>query len=320
MRMPNLIWVAWLFCGLIIIAGLILRWWTGDQLVLTRYTGYSMPWLLIGLLPGVFWAALTGYRGLATLLALSALIIVVTYAPLFLPCSTMSNPAAMRIKVLSYNTWSKNLDTDQIAGVVKGQRPDVLLLQEVMPEIFERLINQLHDLYAGQEVYFSYDPHLLLAVVSRYPTEPSAGIKGKGRVQKVVLCSPVGQITVFNVHMLRRGGWLSRYRKIASLLEEDIIPETGPVILGGDFNTTDQAETYKYISKFLSNAHWESGFGFGFSFPSSVIKLFGFVSVPSLVRIDHIFINDHFSILKAGTIKDSGGSDHFPVMAILGLD
>lgn len=319
MKMPNLIWMAWLFWGLIVLAGLILRWWTGDQLFLTRYTGYLMPWLLFGLLPGVLWAAWMQYRGLAAILAVSVLFIVATYAPLFWPHTTISDPASIELKVISYNTWSKNLDTDRIANVIKGQNPDVLLLQEVIPEVFERLIKNLDDLYADNEMFFSYEPHLLLAVVSRYPMERSAGMKGKGRVQRVLLHSPGAQITVFNVHMLRRGGWSSRYRKIASLLEEDVVHEAGPVILGGDFNTTDQAETYKYISKFLNNAHWESGFGFGFSFPTSVIKLFGTVPVPPLIRIDHIFFNDHFSILKAGTIKDSGGSDHFPVKAILSL-
>ncbi|OEU61273.1 MAG: hypothetical protein BA870_08750 [Desulfuromonadales bacterium C00003094] len=318
--MPNLVWMAWLFFGVIILAGLILRWWTGDHLILTRYTGYLMPWLLCGLLPGVLWAVLMKYRGLAALLTVSVLIILVAYAPLFWSRSKTSDPEAMELKVVSYNTWSKNFDTDRIARVVKGQRPDVLLLQEVIPEVFESLMKHFHDLYADQEVYFSYEPSLLLAVVSRFPMERSAGIKGKGRVQRVFLHSPAGQITVFNVHMLRRGGWLSRYRKIVSLLEEDVSHNKGPVILGGDFNTPDQGETYKHITKFLNNAHWESGFGFGFSFPSSVIKLFGSVSVPPLVRIDHIFFNDCFSILKAGTIKDSGGSDHFPVMAILGLE
>lgn len=319
MRMPNLVWLAWLLLGVIILAGLILRWWAGDHLLLTRYTGYLMPWLLLVLLPGVFWAVFMKYRGLTALLILSVLIIFVAYAPLFWPRSTTSEPAAEELKVISYNTWSKNLDTERIARVVKEQKPDVLLLQEVKPAVFESLIKHFHDLYTDHEMYFSYEPQLLLAVVSRYPMENSAGITGKGRVQRVFLHSPVGRISVFNVHMLRRGGWLSRYRKITSLLEENVVHETGPVILGGDFNTTDQAETYKYISKFLHNAHWESGFGFGFSFPSSVIKLFGPVSLPPLVRIDHIFFNSRFSIREASTIRDSGGSDHFPVMAILSL-
>lgn len=319
MRMPNILWLAWWVLGLLLLAGLILRWWTGDQLFLTRYTGYLMPWLLLLLLPGALWAGLIHYRWLMALLLLSALIIAVNYAPLFWSRSRGFDSVVMELKVLSYNIWSKNFDADRIAGVVKAQGPDLLLLQEVKPAVFERLENELEDLYDGHKVYFSYEPQLLLAAASRYPMESSTVLRGKGRVQKVIINTPSVPITVFNVHMLRRGGWLSRYRKVASLLKEDIIQDKGPVILAGDFNTTDQAETYKYISEFLKNAHWESGFGFGFSFPSSVIKVFGFVSVPSLIRIDHIFFNDHFGAIKAGTIKDSGGSDHFPVMAVLGL-
>ncbi len=319
MKMPNILWLAWWVLGLFLLAGLVLRWWTGDQFFVARYTGYLMPWLLLLLLPGALWAGLINYRWLMTLLLFPTVIIVANYAPLFWSRPGTSDPAVREFRVLSYNTWSKNFDTVRIAGVVKAQKPDILFLQEVKPDIFESLKKHLQNLYDGHPVYFAYEPQLLLAVVSRYPADSSNVLKGKGRVQKVVLSSPSGPISVFNVHMLRRGGWSARYRKVASLLREDIILETGPVILAGDFNTTDQAETYKHISKVLKNAHWEAGYGFGFSFPSSVIKVFGLVSVPSLIRIDHIFFNNHFWSIQAGTIKDSGGSDHFPVMAVLGL-
>ena len=146
-NMHNLFWAAWWFGGGIILAGLLLRWWTGDQLFLTRYAGYLMPWLLLGLLPGALWAGLMQHRGLAALLGVSTLIIFATYAPLFWSRAAVSDPAAMTFKVISYNTWSKNFDIDRIARVVKGQQPDVLLLQEIRPEAFERLIEHFQDLF-----------------------------------------------------------------------------------------------------------------------------------------------------------------------------
>lgn len=317
--MRNFLWIPWWFFGCFVLAGLVLRWWIGDYFFLSRYAGYLMPWLLLGLVPGVFWAGLMYHWRLAVLLGVSVAIIFATYAPLFLPRQAASIPTDKEIKVISFNTWSKNSHVGRIAEVVLGHCPDILLLQETEPEVFERLMKRLRDLYSGREVYFSYDPQLLQAVVSRYPVESSVSMKKKGQAQKVVLRSPVGRITVINVHPLRRGGWLRRYRKMASLLAEDIVHEAGPVILGGDFNITDQSYTYKLITKYLRNAHWEAGFGFGFTFPSSSIRLFGFVPAPPLARIDHIFFNDHFIALQAGTAKDSGGSDHFPVLAVFGL-
>lgn len=319
MRMPNVWWTAWWLGGVSILAGLVLRLWNGDHLFLARYTGYLMPWFLLVLLPGMLWAVWMNYRGLAILLGISAMIIVVVYAPLFWSRATAADNVTNAFKVVSYNAWSKNYAIDSIARVIKEQKPDILLLQEITPKNFEGLAKRLQDLYSGEKVHFSYEPGMLLAVVSRYSTESGVITKGNGRVQKVILDAPLGPVAVFNVHMLRRGGWESRYRKINRLLEQDLAREQGPVVLVGDFNIPDQSETYKYITRRLDNTHREAGFGFGFSFPACSMKLFGLIPIPSLVRIDHIFVSHHFVTLKAGTIKDSGGSDHFPVMAVLGL-
>jgi len=319
MGMRNVLAVGWWFFGGIVLAGLILRWWIGDELFLARYVGYLLPWLLLGLLPGVLWAVFMHQRGLAIVLGVSATLILYTYAPLFLPRPAAPSSSALELKVISFNTWSKNPHAGRIAEVVLAQKPDLLLLQEIEPEVFERLMAQLQNLYVGQKAHFSYESKLLQAVVSRFPVETAVRMKNKGQVQRVVILSPAGRIVVFNVHPLRRGGWFSRYRQMASLLEGNVINETGPVILGGDFNITDQSQSYKMISSHMRNAHREAGFGFGFSYPSSSVQLFGLISPPALVRIDHIFFSEHFSARQAGTLKDSGGSDHFPVLAVLDL-
>ncbi len=319
MKIPNLLWMVWWLFGGIVLLGLVLRQWSGDHLVLSRYIGYVMPWLLLGLLPGLFWAGWQHYRGLFFLLVLSSLLILITYAPLFFPRPQIDASDGLTFKVLSYNIWSKNQQIDEAARVITEQQPDILLLQEMTPDVFEKMKPELSDLYDGQEAYVFYEPHYLLGIVSRYPAENRQKISGKGRVQKIELRTPKGPVTVYNVHLLRRGGWRSRYNKITSLLENELINETGPVILGGDFNIPDQSQTYKRILEDLDNAHWEGGFGFGFSFPTTSIRLFGVIPVPSLIRIDHIFFNDRLLALSAATIKDPGGSDHFPVSAVLGL-
>jgi endonuclease/exonuclease/phosphatase family metal-dependent hydrolase len=38
-----------------------------------------------------------------------------------------------------------------------------------------------------------------------------------------------------------------------------------------------------------------------------------------MVRIDHIFVTDHFFVHRAATVATAGGSDHRPVIAELSL-
>jgi vancomycin resistance protein VanJ len=69
------------------------------------------------------------------------------------------------------------------------------------------------------------------------------------------------------------------------------------------------------INQQLQNAHWEAGWGFGFTFPFSRGRIRGILPQPRMVRIDHIFYSDHFFAHSAGTLTESGGSDHLPVFA-----
>ena len=98
---------------------------------------------------------------------------------------------------------------------------------------------------------------------------------------------------------------------------DDIVEEAAPLILGGDFNTTDQSQTYRLFDHVLRNAHWQAGWGFGFTYPTTEVKFLRKIYFPPLVRIDHIFYSKHFAAKRAVTLSDSGGSDHFPIIAEL---
>jgi vancomycin resistance protein VanJ len=304
---------AWL-CGATVLAGLGLRPAFGDELFVTRYTAYVMPWLVVGLLPGAAWALRARRWALAAVLGVSATLIVVIHAPLFRPRPALSPPPAESLEVMSYNTWSKNADERRIAGVIRAQAPDIVLLQEIPPEVFERLREALRDLYGGRAVHWAYDPEIRQAVLSRHLVEPRASMAEKGQAQQVVVHSPAGPITVFNVHPLRTGGWRNRYRQIAALLEEDVLQERLPVIFAGDLNVNEHSQLYGLVTRRLENAHDAAGFGFGFTYPSAVRVLATFPA-PPMARIDHIFFSEHFVALRAGTLEDAGGSDHRPVFA-----
>lgn len=72
-----------------------------------------------------------------------------------------------------------------------------------------------------------------------------------------------------------------------------------------------------FIRRHLHDAFLESGWGFCLSYPATL--KFG-IRLPSrLVRIDHIFHSDHSASRDTRVLKDSGGSDHRPVVRVLNL-
>jgi len=308
----------WLF-GLSILIFFLIRWWSGDQLPPVRLMNYLMPWLLCGLLPTIIMARLFHHNWLTVTLAIPTALICLTYAPLFLPrfCDAIADHQP--VKIMSYNVWRENQNMTAVAEVILKEQPDIILLQEVQRGRVQALLKALAHLYPDTKPNFTYAPSMLQAVISRYPLTPLRNLPQKAAAQKVLIHLPQNKITVFNVHP-QHGRWLRRHNQVKALLEEEISPMNAPVILAGDFNTTEQSQTYKLITEYMNNTHRQAGFGFGFTYPSRIYRFKGRIPLPPLVRIDHIFYNNYFLIHKAATLKESGGSDHLPIVAELFLE
>ena len=315
-------WAAhWLF-ALVMSGNLVLGWLSGDRLLSVRLTHYLLPWLFLLLLVALVPALLSRRGWLALAVAGPALAIGLGYLPVFLPHHPVpptENQA--RLKVMSYNVWSENPSLVPAAAMIRKENPDILLLQEITPERLRELTLALGESTAGdgQIWHVAHAPDLMQAVVSRYPVKLQMVDRRKGKAQAVRIATSVGEVTVFNVHPLR-GNWAGRHRQLRNLLREDVLNTPGPVILGGDFNTTDKSETYRMLSRHLQNAHWDAGWGFGFTYPAYRHAWHEFLPAWPLVRIDHIFHSRDFLAVNARTLKESYGSDHFPVMAALVLE
>jgi endonuclease/exonuclease/phosphatase (EEP) superfamily protein YafD len=133
--------------------------------------------------------------------------------------------------------------------------------------------------------------------------------------------TPAGLIAVWNVHLFppfRVPPPL--HDQQATALAADIVAVDGPLIVAGDFNATDQSVTYQWVNRYLKNAHRETGWGFGFTYPAPP-HIIPELSIDSglIYRIDHIFYNHHFAAYNAQTLTTSAGSDHLPIVAELWL-
>ncbi|MBI1882097.1 MAG: endonuclease/exonuclease/phosphatase family protein [Chloroflexi bacterium] len=301
-----------------VVAGYGLSWWLGDRFLPVRLFHYFMPWLLAGLIPGLFLAGLARRKWMSLALAAPTFLVSLTFAPLFLPRPENVLAADTLLKVMSHNVWYHNRSAAEVASLIRQEQPDILLLQELSPAMARKLKGELIDLYSGEQLYLAYEPKAYQGIISRFPLTPVELAYEKGRAQKVVAATPAGPIAVWNVHPNAPLPWRRQYRQLSSLTE-DIAAVEGPLIVGGDFNTTDQSETYRLVSQYLYNAHWEAGWGFGFSFPAHQPRFRKIPILTPVVRIDHIFYSHHFFARSAHTLNESGGSDHLPVTAELSL-
>ena len=180
------------------------------------------------------------------------------------------------------------------------------------------LARELANLYPDGQLHLAYEPDAYQGIISRFPLTPIELADDEGHTQKVMAVTPAGPVAIWNVHSSPPLHWSRQYRQISALVK-DIVAVKGPLIVGGDFNTTDQSETYRLVNQYLYNAHWEAGWGFGFSFPADQPRFKYVPILTPVIRIDHIFYNAHFFASSAHTLSDSGGSDHFPVTARLSL-
>jgi endonuclease/exonuclease/phosphatase family metal-dependent hydrolase len=210
--------------------------------------------------------------------------------------------------------WEYNKNLSAVAKVIKQEKPDILLLQEIRSNGIQTIKNSLGKLYSNGILHIAYGPKIMQAVISRYALKEIEASPEKARAQKVIINTPYGFISVINIHAYKYG-WKHRHLQIKKLLEEEIIAEKGPLILGGDFNTNEQSQSYQMVNKYLQNAHWRVGCGFGFTYPARLSFSRKKFPIFPMIRIDHIFYNNHFIKHSARTIYESGGSDHFPVIA-----
>ncbi len=221
---------------------------------------------------------------------------------------------------MSYNIHQFNREISKAAALIAEEKPDILLIQEIESHYFSGLIGVLADLWASESLFYEYESSILQAVVSRFPLRRIGFSADKNRLLKVEAIAPQGGIILLNIHAFKYG-WLDRHERMRRLYNDDVLPEKGPLILGGDFNTTDQSETLKMMTPHLQNAQQVVGCGFNFSFPANFFLTARYrYPIPPILRIDHILYSDHFRAVRAYTAKTSGGSDHYPLVAELALE
>jgi len=289
---------------------------TAEQFAVVRWLSYVTPWMAGGLLLLALAAFLLRkwMQGIVTVVL--GLLLLLPYMPRFLP----SDLAAMDVhashqqvyKVMTYSKMGRNHDVEAMARTIAAQKPDLLFMQELSGEDADKLKVML-DEAAGVPLNIDVCEHIG-AVISRFPLH---SLKGKGDLEQAVQIDfPEIPVLAWNVHLQKSLLDTQVQYKGVDWLADKISHEQEPLLVAGDFNATMINFPYVKIRQQLDNAFERAGFGFGFTFPSPARRM-GVVT--PFMRIDHIFFSRHFRVHDARVVKDAGGSDHYPVIALLSL-
>ncbi len=280
-----------------------------------------VPWLflpLVVLLP--LSLGLRLYRS-AVVLCLPLILFVTLFAPYVLPKPAIKTESDLR--VMSYNVLLVNEDYDAVAEAILSQKPDLVALQEVQPEMMAELQSRLEDTYPYSELSWEHE-FGTTAIFSRYPIDLSFVLDLENDRPAVVVQTEIDQtpITFISAHLNAYGlKWIEPFdrpqvinlrtqaqNRQAEILVNFIENEPGTVILGCDCNSLETSESMRMLADVVKNGAREVGWR-----PTAAV-LEQSEHDHGLGRIDYVLFKGDLQPVGAYKLKNTGGSDHQPVL------
>ncbi|MCB0109114.1 MAG: endonuclease/exonuclease/phosphatase family protein [Caldilineaceae bacterium] len=297
---------------------------------------YLPMWLLLTT------AFLRRHRGAVVILVIPLLLFLHDYGRYFTPrwpglqVATAATATATNrdipVRVMTWNSYFRNRNEDALIAALAELEPDVVAIQELGYGINDALAQALGERFPYQVRFPAGGPEGM-ALLSRYPIlasdTPDFGYRGCNCLA-VTIDVEGCTVTVLNthpwpphVHIHPGDPWRSLHDFSTAGQDETfdalltrIEEPSGPLLLLGDFNTTERQYNYRRVAARLTDAFAEAGWGMGYTFPT-VKRVYGMPVFPVL-RLDYIFHSDewHTKRIWRGTID---GSDHRYLVADLVL-
>jgi endonuclease/exonuclease/phosphatase (EEP) superfamily protein YafD len=313
----GLVAAAALGVGLVCAAGAVFAWGGRTDGRLDILTHFAPFWLAGGLA-----ATVTGlcFRppAVKVVLLLSGLVAMVAAAGLIIPeytrpRSPKAAPDAPRqIKLIQFNTWSRNVDPEGTVRWIDGQDPDIVVIEEINPEL-RRAIARL-------KRYHVSDAHNSVVILSK-ARQVSNALPWPRRSEFNALLARAsfapadGGFTVVGVHY----AWPTLVRMQAAQAADLAKVLDGfdhsRLILTGDFNSTPWS---------FARRRDDARFGLErrtralFSWPARNSTRHHLLAVVPFLPIDHVYAGSAWRTVSVSR-GPKLGSDHYPVVVRLAL-
>jgi len=299
------------------------RWW----LTLTNIFAllFFMPLLL--LIPAALVIRSWGLRAAAVIASAAFLAL---FGGRILPPAAPA-PGGTPLRVMTFNHLFRNQRIGAIIGAIRSQNADVVALQELSQPVASAIARELRDTYPYQYLRPS-DTNQGLGIISRYQFQSMSEVENDFLGLQVTMRIGRDSVTLIGLHL---GSPVYKIRRVRGLpiitgydtnlvshqvgvLVQRIDKLQGPLIVMGDFNTSDREPRYQELATRMHDAFGETGWGFGFSFPDH--KRFGPVTMPlPLIRIDYIWSKGGVLPTASYVECNNTGADHCFLVADLRL-
>lgn len=227
------------------------------------------------------------------------------------------------LRLLTCNIHRRQVDAEQLDAIISSSQPDIVVLQDWSSSAGQE------SLFAGPAWHVQRDGQLLIA--SRFPisrTMPvnfGTAVDGPADERAAAVCydlqTPAGPVRLFNVHLSSpHGGLLTFLHDHGNELQENadrrwqesatlsrlVEGSTHPVLLAGDFNTTDDSPIFCEDWADFRDAFTDRGLGIGYTYVNRHTQL----------RIDHIMEGPGWETVRCW-VAPAVGSPHRPLIADL---
>jgi endonuclease/exonuclease/phosphatase (EEP) superfamily protein YafD len=210
------------------------------------------------------------------------------------------------LRLMSFNAHLSNTNSQAVAEEVERQDPDVVVLIELGPEK-QVVADRLAARYPHRaECMATANCHMLL--LSKIPIS-AVDIKGDWQGPPYIRARLGGAfdgLNIIAVHTVRPPWYRvqnQQFEELVSLIHE----VEGHKVVMGDFNATPFSRLNRQfaVSSGLNRITWLPSWPAYFALPQ--------------LGIDHIFLSPGLRVLKEPVIGESAGSDHYPVIATVGV-
>lgn len=290
------------------------RWWPATLFLLVPRWPLLLPALVLA--PMAYKSKNWWLTG-AVLCATSTILIALMGFRAAVPTSA---PGRGELRLMSFNVHRQHVDAEALARYIATVNPDVIALQDWSSAESEPLFST-----GGWNVHREGE----LLVASHFPigkvTPLEFGDGGdaskaeRGTAACFELLLPSGAINLINVHLASphsglltvipdRGQTLQHNadkRWHESEMVRDLVDRTPePIIVAGDFNTTDDSPILRQHWADFTDAFAERGYGFGYTYLVAHTQL----------RIDHILSSQAWRPIHCW-VGPEAGSPHRPLVA-----